>query len=428
MSTLVSINNYYYERGGSEAVFFGHNRMLEAQGWNVVPFSMKHPRNIPSPWSDYFVDELEMSGQYSMAQKLVRLPKVIYSLEARTKLSRLLDRVRPDVAHGHNIYHHISPSILGLLKSRGIPTLLTLHDLKIACPAYSMMAPDGICERCKGGRVYNVVAHRCIGNSAAMSFIVMLEAVVHRLIGSYRDCVSRFIVPSRFYIDKFSEWGLPRSQFRYVPNFVHAPGFQPNPTPGKAFIYFGRLTPQKGVATLIRAVAEARTPLVVAGTGPDMEAMQALTASLGADVSFLGHLSGSMLHDTIRAARAVVLPSEWYENAPMSLLEGYALGKPVIGARIGGIPELVREGETGVCFESGNVASLVAALRDMASRPDDELTQMGQSGRRWVEQDFTLDRYRQRILAAYRELGIRIDSIPSTDTLRLESFASGEGE
>jgi len=427
MSTLLSINNYYYDRGGSEAVFFGHNRMLEAQGWTVVPFSMKLARNLASPWSEYFIEELEMSGDYSIAQKLVRLPKVIYSFEARNKLSRLLERVQPDVAHGHNIYHHISPSILGLLKSRGIPTLLTLHDLKIACPAYSMMTRGAVCERCKGGRLHNVVVNRCIGNSAAMSFVVMLEAVLHRALGSYRDCVSRFIVPSRFYLDKFSEWGFPREQFRYVPNFVHPPAYQPGYEPGEAFIYFGRLTPQKGVATLIHAVAEARTPLLIAGTGPEMEAMQSLAARLGAPVRFLGHLSGSMLHDTIRSARAVVLPSEWYENAPMSVLEGYALGKPVLGARIGGIPELVREDETGVCFESGSVASLVEALRKIAALPGGRLAEMGRAGRGWIEQDFTLEMYRQRILSTYRELGVRVPGSSSADPLRLESSASREG-
>ncbi len=418
MTTLISINNYYYDRGGSEAVFFGHNRMLEEIGWTVVPFSMKLARNHPTPWSEYFIDELEMSGDYSLAGKLMRLPKVVYSFEARSKLSRLLDRVRPDAVHAHNIYHHISPSILGLLKRRGIPTFMTLHDLKIACPSYNMMAYDKICERCKGGRLYNVVLNRCIGNSAALSAVVMLEAVLHSMLGSYRHCVSRFIVPSRFYIEKFCEWGMPREQFRHVPNFVDVPRFEPGYPAGRPFVYFGRAARQKGVATLIRAAAEARVELVIAGTGPDLPALQTLAASLGASVTFLGHLSGQALHDIVRSARAVVLPSQGYENAPMSILEAYALGKPVIGARIGGIPELVREGETGVCFDSGDVASLVSALNEMVLRSDAQIAEMGRAGRRWVERDFTVEMYRQRTLEAYRELGVGAAAI---QTLRAES-------
>jgi glycosyltransferase involved in cell wall biosynthesis len=405
MPALIAINNYYYDRGGSEAIFFAHNRMFEALGWNVVPFSMQHPQNHPTPWSKYFIDDLEMHGDYSMAQKLARLPKVIYSFEARRRLDQLITRVRPDIAHGHNIYHHISPSVLGLLKSRGIPTVLTLHDLKVACPAYNMLSPQGVCEACKGGKVYNVVANRCIGGSAAMSLVVMMEAVVHKLIGSYRKHVDAFIVPSRFYIDKFREWGMPQERFKHVPNFVDAAQYTPNYEPGDYYLYFGRIIRQKGVATLIRAAAAARKKLLVAGTGPELEQMQALASSLNADVTFAGHLGGQKLHDAVRGSRAVVLPSEWYENAPVSLLEAYALGKPVIGANIGGIPELVRE-DTGTCFASGDVASLTAALEDFDLRQRPDVEAMGRAARRWVAEHFTVDMYRQRIMAVYRDLGV----------------------
>lgn len=406
MPRLLSINNYFYVRGGSEAVYFGHNRMLESLGWSVVPFAMKHSRNLPTPWSEFFVDELEVGGGYSIAGKLARLPKVVYSLEARRRLDGLIDRAPPDVAHAHNIYHHISPSILGLLRRRSIPTLLTLHDLKIACPAYTMLAADGVCERCRSGRLHNVVLNRCIGRSTTMSLVVMLEALVHRLLGSYRRCVDRFVVPSRFYVDKLCEWGWPRSQFRYVPNFVEVKRYAPRPAPGEYFLYFGRVARQKGLATLIRAARGARLPVAVAGDGPDLAAMRRLAASLQVNVAFLGHLSGDALHEAIRGSRAVVLPSEWYENAPVSILEAYALGKPVIGAAIGGIPELIRENETGVCFESGDAAALARALNDMASRRDIEIEAMGREARRWVEEGFTEDHYRQRILALYRELGV----------------------
>ena len=410
MSTLVAINNYYYHRGGSETIFFEHNRMLESMGWTVVPFSMHHPNNLPSAWSEYFVEDLEMHGDYSLAQKLTRLPKVIYSFEARQRLDRLIAKVQPDIAHAHNIYHHISPSILGLLKRRGIPTVLTLHDLKIACPAYNMLARDGVCERCRGGKLYNVVTNRCIGGSAAMSFVVMLEALVHKVLGSYRRSVDCFIVPSRFYVEKFCEWGMPRSLFRYVPNFVDVPRYEPQYAPGETFVYFGRVIRQKGVATLIRAAAAAHKRVLVAGTGPELTAMKELASQLNADVTFLGHLSGVSLHDVIRSARAVVLPSEWYENAPVSVLEAYALGKPVIGARIGGIPELIRENETGISFESGQVESLAQAFEDLSARPAAELADMGRRARRWVEQDFTVGMYQQRIISAYRDLGVSMSA------------------
>jgi glycosyltransferase involved in cell wall biosynthesis len=406
MPTLLTINNYYYRRGGAETVFFEHNRIFEALGWNVVPFAMQHPKNFPTPWSKFFVDEIEFGEQYSVLEQLKRASKVIYSVEARRKLTRLLDTVQPDICHAHNIYHHISPSILGRLKSRGIPTVLTLHDLKIACPAYLMLAPDGICERCKGGKLYNVLVHRCIKGSSALSAVVMLEAMLHRLIGSYSHCVSRFVVPSRFCIAKLSEWGIPTNLFRYVPNFVDVERYRPQYAPGAAFVYFGRISREKGLATLIRAAAAADCELTVIGTGPDLEELRTLAAQLNVKVAFPGFLSGDALHDAVRAARAVVLPSEVYENAPMTVLEAYALGKLVIGARIGGIPELIREGETGMSFVSGDEASLSTVLRDTIRLSDAAVEELGRNARRWVELEFTSDTYRQRILEVYAELGV----------------------
>jgi len=243
----------------------------------------------------------------------------------------------------------------------------TLHDLKLACPAYNMLTHDGICERCRGGKLYNVLLHRCIKGSAALSAVVLVEAVLHRLLGSYQKNVSRFVVPSRFYIEKFCEWGMPRALFSHVPNFVDVARYTPRYTPGDSFVYLGRVSREKGLATLIRAIAKTHARLSVAGTGPELEQLRALAAQLGANVAFHGFLTGEALHELVRNARAVVLPSECYENAPMSVLESYALGKPVIGARIGGIPELIREHETGLSFVSGDEASLAARLRRCAA-------------------------------------------------------------
>jgi glycosyltransferase involved in cell wall biosynthesis len=407
MTTLLAINNYYYYRGGAETVFLEHNRLFGEHGWKVVPFAMRHPKNLDSPWADYFVDEIEFGSDYSLARKVANASKVVYSFEARRKLAKLIDRVRPDVCHAHNIYHHISPSIFGLLKDRGIPTLLTLHDLKVACPAYTMLAADGICERCRGGQLYNVVRNRCIKGSALLSTVVYLESTLHRLLGSYSEAVSRFVVPSRFYVEKLVEWGMPRESFSHVPNFVQASRFEPRFDPGVAIVYFGRVSPEKGLATLVRAAAASGCKVVIAGTGSQLAELQKLASELGADVSFAGYLTGAPLHELVRSARAIVLPSEWYENAPMTVLEAYALGKPVIGARIGGIPELVREGETGLTFTSGDVEGLSAVLRDIVERPDASVAAMGMSGRRWVETEFSEERYRLKMLQVYAEVGVQ---------------------
>jgi glycosyltransferase involved in cell wall biosynthesis len=404
--TLLSVNNYYYRRGGAETVFLEQNRMFEEAGWQVVPFAMKHPRNLPSAWSEHFVDEIEFGGDYSLARKLALVPKVIYSREARRKLSRVLDLARPDICHAHNIYHHISPSILGLLRERGVPTVVTLHDLKIACPAYNMLAPDGICERCRGGRLHNVIKHRCIKGSLALSTVVFAESMLHRMLGTWMRDVDRFVVPSAFYVEKFCEWGFPRDRFVHLPNFIDPAHYVPQLQAGRHFLFFGRLSREKGVATLLRAAASAGVPVKIAGTGPQEEELRTLAIELHADAEFLGFLGGASLHDAIRAARAVVLPSEWYENAPMSVLEAYALGKPVVGADIGGIPELVRHGITGMIFESGNNDALARGLRGLAEADDSEIAGMGGAGREWVEREFTARVYQDRLSGLYAALGV----------------------
>ncbi len=403
MTKLLSINNYYYRRGGAETVFFEHNRLFEGIGWMVIPFSMHHTKNLPCQWSEYFVEEVEFGVNYSLRQKLKKIPKVIYSLEAQRKIGKLIDRVRPSIAHAHNIYHHISPSILTVLKQREIPIILTLHDLKLICPAYTMLTHDGVCERCKHGAIYNVIRHRCISNSVILSGIIYTENLVNRILDSYRRNVDRFVVPSRFYLDKMVEAGWDRNRFVYIPNFIDVNQYQPNYLPGESFLYFGRLHRSKGLSTLIRAAAMARVPLRIAGTGPEEPALRKLSNQLGAKVAFLGFLSGEALHDEIRQARATVLPSEWYENAPLSVMESYAFGKPVIGADIGGIPELIRNQETGNVFKSGDAADLARILSDYATS-DKRLMEMGREGRNWIDQQFSVDRYRERILELYSEI------------------------
>ena len=383
-------------------------RTFTELGWEVVPFAMRHLQNLPSDWEQYFVEEIEFGKDYSPWEKALRASRVIFSLEAKKQLSRVLERFQPDVAHAHNIYHHISPSVLGLLKERGIPAVMTLHDLKLACPAYKMFTHDGVCERCKGQQLHHVIVHRCVRESRSLSALIFIETLIHRLIGIYRKNVSRFIVPSRFYLEKFREWGWDQNAFVYIPNFVDLKVHSVQGNIGTAFVYFGRLGPEKGLATLIRAAAKADIPLWIVGTGPEESALRKLNTELDADVTFMGYRSGQELRDIVGASRAMVLPSEWYENSPMSVMEAYAMGKPVIGADIGGIPELILENQTGATFKSGNVESLANVLATFRRKSAATLREMGAAGRSWMEGEFSLTRHRERLIDLYREIGVRL--------------------
>lgn len=403
---LLSINNYHYRRGGSDVVYLEHAALMQELGWDNAFFSMHHPNNLPTPWSEYFVDELEFGHSYSLLNKISMAAKAVYSFEAQRKLQRLLDAYQPSLAHLHCIYHHLSPSILPTLSAAGIPVVMTAHDLKIACPAYKMLNDEGICERCRDGSVLNVIKHRCVRSSLGASAIVAVESGLQRRMQTYRKHLSRVVVPSRFFMDKFVEWGWPREQFAYIPNYVDASRFEPHYAAGDYFLYFGRLAPEKGVATLLRAAAGAGVRLKLAGTGPLQAELQALNAELGGGAEFLGYQSGAALHALIQQSRAVVLPSEWYENAPMSVLESCAFGKPVIGANIGGIPEMIEPEVTGWVFPSRDVAALAALLARVQAMPDAQVAACGRAGRAMVERQFSRDGYVQATLQLYADLGV----------------------
>jgi glycosyltransferase involved in cell wall biosynthesis len=402
MPKLLSINNYHYVRGGAEWVFLAHNEMFAESGWDVIPFAMQHESNSPSDWDEYFVEEIELGADDSFASRLRKSVKAIYSREAQKKIDRLLLEQKPDLAHGHNIYHHISPAILSTLKKRDVPTVLTLHDLKLACPAYRMITHDGICERCKGGGLYNAARNRCMHGSTALSLWVTAEAYVHRILRSYEN-VDQFIVPSRFYISKFEEWGWDSDRFTYIPNFVDCEEIRAQFEPGDSYVYFGRLSSEKGLATLIRASVLANVRLQILGTGPEEANLKSLALELGADVDFPGYVSGDALFDRLRAARAIVLPSEWYENAPISLLEANAAGKPVIGAEIGGIPELITE-ERGRTFEAFSAESLAGVMTEFEKMPNSEIENMGQNARAYVLAAHSRQSYLDKCNAVYGTL------------------------
>lgn len=401
---LLSINNYHYRRGGAEAVYFDHDSLFRSLGWQTAFFSMQHPQNVGSEHERFFVDEIELGHDYSLFSKLAMAPKIIYSLEARRKLNKLLDTFPADIAHVHSVYHHISPSILPLLHDRGIPVVLTAHDLKLLCPAYTMLSQGEVCEACKPDKVWNVARRRCIKGSLALSALIGLESSVHRLLGIYGRNVARVVTPSRFYRDKFVEWGWPERQVEYIPNYVYVEQFVPDYTPGDYVLYFGRLVRDKGVHTLIAAAARAGVRVKIAGTGPAAEEFQQLAQDLRADTEFLGFQSGEDLHALIRGARAVALPSEWYENAPISVLEAYALGTPVIGADIGGIPEMIDAGSTGWLFASGNAEELAAALTAAAALRPADYAAMGRAARARVESDYTATGYRTAMQQLYATL------------------------
>jgi glycosyltransferase involved in cell wall biosynthesis len=383
-------NSFHYLRGGAERCFLDLMALMRDHGHEVIPFSMQHDLNLPSEYESYFVDHIDfpklLDSGASLPTRLKAAGRLIHSREAAGKIDRLIRDTRPDIAHVHGIAHEISPSILPAIKNHGLPIVQTLHDYKLLCPNTSFVSNGEICERCKGGRFYNATRNRCKRGSLAASAVASLEAYVHRISRIYSRNVDRFIAPSEFLARKVTEFDISTDVVN-IPNFIDVDNFEPAYEPEPFYVFAGRLVEVKGIRTLIRAAENVpKGTLYVAGSGDLENQLKAYVAERGLHhVVFLGHLPTDELIALLQRAAFTVLPSEWYENYPMSALEALACGTPVIGADIGGIPEIVRDGETGLLFEPGNADQLASKIEFLLDNRE-ESVRMGRAGRARIEQ------------------------------------------
>jgi glycosyltransferase involved in cell wall biosynthesis len=399
---ILQANKFFYLRGGSERCYFDTIAGLEKRGHHVIPFAMEHERNEPSPYDAQFVSHVDFHAGGGPLEQAKRAWRFVYSKEAKVKLAALITRERPDVVHLHNIAHQLTPSIIDACREFGVPVVQTLHDYKLVCSSYLLLANGSPCERCRGGRHYQALLTRCHHGSLTKSALGFLEMAWHAGRKSYRG-VDAFICPSQFMRDTCVTFGIDSSRLEYVPYFVDAARYRPEFTPGTHALYVGRLSHEKGVGTLLEAAERSALPLRLAGEGPLRPELEARARAANLDVTFLGYLEPDPLHEAIRDAAFVVVPSEWYENLPYAVLETFALGTPVVGAEMGGIPEMVRPGETGELFRAGDAAGLAAVWRTLIDDPA-RVSAMGRAARTLVETTFAPRTHLDRLDALYRRL------------------------
>jgi glycosyltransferase involved in cell wall biosynthesis len=327
--------------------------------------------------------------------------EVIYSNSAKRSLRNLLGQLQPEIAHAHNIYGRLTTSVLDVLKEAGIPIIMTLHDMKLLCPNYLMLNHGKICEKCKGKRFHNAVITRCHKNSYTTSAIYALETWLNHFKGKYNS-IKYFIAPSQFLLQKHIEYGFPPEKLFYIPNFIDTKKISMSSEIGSYLLYFGRLSSEKGIKTLLKAFRglKLNTSLLVVGDGPDRKNLEALAVK---NVRFLGYLKGKFLFNAISNAKCVIVPSECYENSPLSVLESMAFGKPVIGSRIGGIPELIQEDKTGFLYEPGNTEALKNKIELMLNKTASTIKNIGKSAREKVEKEYSAESHYQKLMEVYEK-------------------------
>lgn len=401
---ILMVNKFFYIKGGSETYYFALKRLLETQGHTVIDFSMKDEKNFDSPYSDYFVEAVDYNGKMGIGQQLKAAAHIIYSLEARKKIEKLIRDTQPDICHLHIFQHQLSPSILMVLKKYKIPVVYTAHDLKMLCLNYVMMTQGVLCEQCKGGHYFNCLKNKCVKDSTLKSSINVVEGYLHKCLKSY-DVIDKIITPSEFYRNKFIDFDVQEHRVVHIPNFLEReePIVNHLEDREKYFLYFGRLSREKGIMTLIKAVEGTSLLLFIVGNGPCKgEIEQYLQAKNMDNVKLLGFRSGQELIDTVGNAKAVVLPSEWYENGPYSAIESLQLGRPIVGSELGGIPELV-DGN-GFIFHHGNVEELRNILLSFPERETAEYLYMCERSKKIYESHYTAKCHSEKLLPLYEEL------------------------
>ena len=388
---ILHINKFFWQSGGVERYMFEVSAHFRERGHESIFFAMQHPRNRSCAQERYFVSQIEYRDTslfYKVRTTPKTVAKTVYSIESRRKMEALLQAERPDLAHVHLISHQISPSILPVLKRFGIPVVQTVHEYKRVCPSAQLYIhhKGEICERCLGGNYLHAIAQRCVKGSLAGSTLAAAAQYVHRWSGLYDNQIDRYIAPSRFMARKLAEGGVDASSVRVLPYVLNLDGYAPRHAPGDYALFFGRVSPEKGIDTLLHAMKSLPSlPLRIVGEGPARPALEEIARKNAlTQVEFCGYRDGDELKELIRNAAFVVVPSVWLDNSPLVIYEAYALGKPVIASDIGGIPELVEPEVTGLLVPPGDPAALAEAMRHLAQEPA-RIEAMGRRARERIE-------------------------------------------
>ena len=359
---ILLANKFYYRRGGDCIYMLNLEQLLKAHGHEVAVFAMDYPENLDTPWKKYFPKNMS---------KLMAFTRPFGSHEVKSKFKKLLDDFKPDVVHLNNVHTQLSPVMAELAHQWGIKVVWTLHDYKLLCPRYDCLKNGNtICETCFKGDKKACLDNKCMKGSKLASFIGYKESIVwnrERLEAS----TDVFICPSQFMADKMVQGGFSKSKMQTLCNFIDVEKCKFSSTDGTDYTddvellpkkedyycFIGRLSHEKGAKTLIEAANQLPYKLVIIGGGPLMDELKSVTHT---NIKFVGFKQWDDIKQLVGKARFSVIPSEWYENNPLSVIEAQCLGTPVLGANIGGIPEL-----TDYTFSSGNIADLKTKIEKM---------------------------------------------------------------
>ncbi|MBD3169550.1 MAG: glycosyltransferase [candidate division Zixibacteria bacterium] len=400
---IVIANKYLYPRGGDCIYTLRLMKLLQENGHTVIPFSMRHPRNIQTEYDEYFtefIDFHEESKNISIKSALKVASRSVINLNAARSFERLIADTRPDVIHLQNIHHQLTPAILGAPVKYGIPVVWTQHDSNLLCPDHLFLRNGKPCTSCGEGKYYNAVRYRCKKNSFGASLLAALECSIHNPTRLARH-VYKFIYPSeftaRFMLDLY---GMDPEKVEVIPHFL--PYEEIGSTARAYFFYFGRLSAEKGIETLLKAFKKlGGSRLVIAGDGPDRGYYESMAHSMGlSNVEFIGYQPPESIKILLGGCIASILPSKCYESFGFTTLETMSAGKPVIASRIGALPEQIKDNDNGLFFEPGDHDRLAVLMNKLLIDPA-FAEKLGENGRKTVKEEYSPQKHYQKLLNLY---------------------------
>ena len=403
---ILYCNKYDYLFSGTEAYLFELIRHMNQRGYETALFSMDHGRPTAFEGRSYRIPRVDFKDPKAGFLKKARMAAhALYSTSARRAMRACLDDYIPDVAHIRGIYHHLSPSILWELKRQGVPVLYHLNDFKILCPTYNMVADGYACESCRSGAYFHAVTKGCYAGPRSSAAVLAAEAYLHKWLRTYERCVDLFLAPSQFVRDKLIAAGFPQERLEVLPHFQAMPA-EEQLMPDEGYVlYFGRLSPEKGLYELLRAMVRLpHIPLVIAGDGPERGRLELLARELNLkNVLFAGMVHGAQLEQLIAGCSFSVFPSQAYETLGKSILESYAWGRPVVASDLGSRRELVDHGATGLLYRPGDREELAHSIGFLFDR-NDLAAKMGAGARRRLREKHDTARHMDALLGIYSRL------------------------
>ena len=397
----------WYPTGGDWTYIDSVNKLYESKGHHIIPFSVKNEKNFPTPYDKYFLNGVDYRSLYDknfLKSGISTAFKSIYSIEAKRNLKLLLSENKVDIAQFNSISNYHTPSIIPILKNNKTPIVWRILDYRLICPNSTLLSNDKICEACLKSKYYNCVLKKCKKNSFLASSLLAIESYIYSLLPFYKN-VDMFLFQSEFTRDMFVKFGFDIKKTHIIENSYDYSEIQPIYSGDNYILYFGRISKEKGIMTLLKAMKELpNINLKIVGNGPELEEYKMYSSKNAlSNVTFLGPIWGEELEPIIEKSEFVILPSEWYDPSPYVVLQSFAYGKPVIASNIGGLKDLIINNENGLLFEPGNSKELSETIKNLFPKKK-LIHDMGVNSRLILEQKNNSERYYSNTMEVFRNL------------------------